>query len=293
MEIKFLQTFKAIVDCGSFSEAAVRQNCTQSTVTFQIRVLEQQLGCKLFEKCGRKMMLTEKAKEILPLVDSVLAQYSTLLESCRLPSLLEGKLQIACPESLLTYRLQPILKAFRLKAPKVTLQMEIMNCYKIRDRVLAGDFDIGIHYDVGSYDESIEKEVLQEFQLVLVGSPLLGEEKNSFLAIGKKIPVCLVTNDFNSRYYKLFCDYLAKRDLKLTDTLKIGGMEAAKRSAASNLGVLYAPKFLVQKDLEEGSLIEIPTHLEKETINAVMVTHRKRVITASKKLFLDLTRELF
>ena len=58
MELKYLQTFKVILEEGSFSKAAEKLNYTQSTITFQIGQLEQELSTKLFEKIGRRMLPT-------------------------------------------------------------------------------------------------------------------------------------------------------------------------------------------------------------------------------------------
>ena len=59
MNTKSLVTFKTILEMGSFQKAADRLGYTQSTVTFQIKQLEEELALKLFEKIGRRMELTQ------------------------------------------------------------------------------------------------------------------------------------------------------------------------------------------------------------------------------------------
>jgi Transcriptional regulator len=59
MDLKYLTTIKTILETGTFQKAANRLNYTQSTVTFQIQQLESELGMKLFERIGRRMVLTE------------------------------------------------------------------------------------------------------------------------------------------------------------------------------------------------------------------------------------------
>ena len=55
MDLKYLNTFRTIIEEGSFSKAADKLNYTQSTITFQIGQLEQELSAWLFEKIGRRM----------------------------------------------------------------------------------------------------------------------------------------------------------------------------------------------------------------------------------------------
>lgn len=61
MELKYLQTFQTIIEEGSFTKAAEKLNYTQSTITFQMGQLEQELSAKLFERVGRRMMPTKAA----------------------------------------------------------------------------------------------------------------------------------------------------------------------------------------------------------------------------------------
>ena len=72
MELKYLYTFQTIVEEGSFSKAAEKLNYTQSTITFQIGQLEQELSAKLFEKIGRRMVLTKAGEQLIPYVSDVL-----------------------------------------------------------------------------------------------------------------------------------------------------------------------------------------------------------------------------
>ena len=78
MELKYLRTFKTIIDEGSFQNAAERLNFSQSTVTFQIQQLEQSLSVKLFERIGRKMAVTQAGKEILPHIDAILDEVDSI-----------------------------------------------------------------------------------------------------------------------------------------------------------------------------------------------------------------------
>lgn len=64
MNTKCLVTFKTILEMGSFQKAADKLGYTQSTVTFQIRQLEEEFSLELFEKIGRHMELTQAGREI-------------------------------------------------------------------------------------------------------------------------------------------------------------------------------------------------------------------------------------
>lgn len=58
MDLRRFVTLKTVVEEGSFSKASQKLCCTQSTITFHIQQLEQELSLKIFEKIGRRMVLT-------------------------------------------------------------------------------------------------------------------------------------------------------------------------------------------------------------------------------------------
>lgn len=84
MNTKNLVTFKTILEMGSFQKAADKLGYTQSTVTFQIKQLEEELALKLFEKIGRRMELTQAGKDIMPYVDMISPDWIELIISCTL-----------------------------------------------------------------------------------------------------------------------------------------------------------------------------------------------------------------
>ena len=81
MDLKYLATIKAILETGSFQKAATRLNYTQSTVTFQVRQLEAELRVQLFERVGRRMVLTQAGQEILPYIENYAKLFGVSVET--------------------------------------------------------------------------------------------------------------------------------------------------------------------------------------------------------------------
>ena len=143
MDLKYLNTFRAIVNEGSFSEAARKLNYTQSTITFQIGQLEQELSVRLFDKIGRKMVLTKAGEQLIPYVDEVLQSVDRLQTFQNNLSQYQGNLHIGVGETLLCYLLPDKLKTFHQSAPNVQLYLQSLNCYEIHDKVLNGSLTWG------------------------------------------------------------------------------------------------------------------------------------------------------
>ena len=116
MELKNLRTFQAVVDQGSYQRAAERLGYTQSTITVQIQQLEEELGVPLFERVGRRMVLTEAGERALPQARELLEAADRLLECGRMGRVPAGTLRVDMAETLLCYRMQPVIRAFRERA---------------------------------------------------------------------------------------------------------------------------------------------------------------------------------
>lgn len=121
MDTRSIVVIKTILEEGSFQKAAQRLNCSQSTVTFQVRQLENELSVRLFERLGRRMVFTPAGKSILPHMEAILHSMQAIT-ACNDPASLHGELRVAVAESLLSYKLHALLGDFVERAPAVKLQ---------------------------------------------------------------------------------------------------------------------------------------------------------------------------
>lgn len=293
MELRNIVTVKKIIETGSYQAAARDLNYAQSTITFQVKQLEDELGVKLFERHGSGMRLTSQGEELLPSFDRVLESVEQLRAASVQGSSPRGSLKISLPESLVTYKMQPVLAAFKKAASDVRLSLHVKNCYAIYDEVIEGSADLAIHYDVAEYPEGIVSHELGTYPLVLVGSPDLTDVERDFLTSGQRKRVCHIQNDPNALYLRIWNAYLAERDITLDPEMELWSIESVKRSVASGLGVAYLPRFCVEEELNSGELIEIPTAIKGGTMTAICVYDGRRWMSPAAELFIRILNEHF
>lgn len=290
MELKYLKTFRTILEVGSFQKAAEQLNYAQSTVTLQMQLLEQELSVKLFDRIGRKMVLTQAGRELLPYMDAALEAVVQLENYGKKDCELTGQINVALPETLLSYQMQPVIQQFRQQAPNVRLSLQLSNCYLIREQVLTSGIDMGIHYDVGGYNSSVVTERLSSYPLVLVASTALHGDELNLIDSHQRKSSCLLTVDRNSLYHKLLAEYLSDRDIVLGGEMEIGSIEAIKRCVESNLGIACLPRFAVSDELEQGILQAVPTAMKQTEISTVCSYHKNKWITPAMDLLIRLLK---
>ena len=136
-----LRSFVAVVDCANFTRAAQRLHLTQSTVSQQIRRLEDSLGCKLLDREQRRVMATPEGERLLVYARRILALQEEAREVL-LDVKSEGVLRLGVPEDFAAERLMPILSRFGREHPGVRLEVtsglgpELMRLYR------QGEFDL-------------------------------------------------------------------------------------------------------------------------------------------------------
>lgn len=289
MELKYLQTFRTIIEAGSFSKAAEKLNYTQSTITFQIGQMEQELSAKLFEKIGRKMVLTKAGERLVPYVDEVLQSVNKLSFFGEDISECQGDLHIGIGETLLCYRIPPILKEFHRQAPKARLFLRSMNCYEIRDDLLNGALDLGVLYgDVGGFGSNLTVHSLADCSMKLVASVKTKKLWPDFVTPDQKIPVPFIINEQSCIFRQIFEHYLQEKSIILDHTIELWSIPTIKNLVKNDVGVSFLPAFSVQEELNAGELEEIHTDIENKTITAVCAHHKNKWISPLMQLFIDL-----
>ena len=291
MNTKSLVTFKTILEVGSFQKAADKLGYTQSTVTFQIKQLEEELALKLFEKIGRRMELTQAGKDIMPYIDMILQGAEQISNYGKSLSEISGSLKLAIPDSILIYNMQPFMQAFTHEAPNVQLIVNSIQSGEINPSIADGTADIGINCEKDSYPDSVVHKKLGKYKAVLVASPFANNNLLDFITPHQRKPISLICNEPDG-YYQLDMDkYLSEKDILLNPPMKVQSIEAVKRCVMNNLGIAVVPTYSIGEELKNGSLMPIKTELDEKEYNSFYIYHKNKWISPQMELALNLLKK--
>lgn len=145
MDIANLDTFIAIAETGSFSEAGERLHLTQPAISKRIAGLEQQLGIRLFDRLGRQVSLTEAGRALLPRAYQII----NVLDDTRralvnLSGQISGRLTLATSHHIGLHRLPPLLRAFTRAHPQVSLDIRFLDSEVAYEEVLHGRAELAV-----------------------------------------------------------------------------------------------------------------------------------------------------
>lgn len=138
-----LHTFAEIVEHGSFTQAATRIHRTQSAVSMQIRRLEEQLGCRLFERTGRTVRLTGQGQVFYDHARRILRAYREGLAAVN-GRTLEGDVTVGLPDDLATSFLPRVLARFTQAFPWIRLNLVCEPSKRLIGQVAEGLIDVAL-----------------------------------------------------------------------------------------------------------------------------------------------------
>ncbi len=237
------------------------------------------------------MELTQAGKDILPFVESILQNIEQISNYKKDLSDITGTLRLVAPDSIFIYIMQPVIKAILHDAPNIRLIINSLPSDDINQAIVNGYADIGVDCDKGNFPDTVMHPASKPFQACLIGSAFINPRELDFISPHQKKSVGMIYNEPNANYQKEITAYLAKKDIILTPDMKLQSIEAVKRSVMNNLGIAYVPRFSVEEELKNGSLLQLKTELDDKIYPAVCVFHRNKWVSPQMELAFKILHE--
>lgn len=149
-DLDLLHSFISVVDAGGFTRAGERVHRTQSTVSQQIRKLEEKLGCVLFVRESRKVMLTEDGERLLGYARRIMALSNELQNSLGTAARVEV-VRLGLPDDFAVADLTQVIGAYARSRPAIRLAVSCDLSTTLRTALAQGDLDVAlVKREIGS-----------------------------------------------------------------------------------------------------------------------------------------------
>lgn len=140
--LRQLAVFEAVARAGSIVKAAGEIGLSQSAASMSLKDLESHLGVELFAREGKKLMLSDRGRQVREMATSILIQVADL-ESLTTPDELRGRLRIGAAPSVGDYVLPQLCAAFMRRHPQVQIELKVASSMDVMDRVQKMSADMG------------------------------------------------------------------------------------------------------------------------------------------------------
>ncbi|MFZ5823427.1 MAG: LysR family transcriptional regulator [Bacillota bacterium] len=294
MELRQLQTFRAVAQSLSFTRAAEALSYAQSSVTGQIQALEEELGVRLFERLGKRITLTPPGEQLLWYTERLLKLADEAREAvARHDGEPSGPLLIGSPESLATYRLPPILQRFRQRYPQVQVTLRPGVCSDLMRQLSEGLLDL-----VFILQEPVQPPHLTVYPLRREPLQALAHPEHPLAArcgidLADLQGESLLVTEQGCAYRELIEQEMERRSVRPASSLEFGSIEAIKQCIAADMGLAVLPAMTAEHEVQEGRLAALPWQGPGYEVVTQVAHHKDKWISPAMRAFLTTTFELF
>jgi DNA-binding transcriptional LysR family regulator len=307
VELRQVETFRAVAEELSFSRAAARLGYVQSSVSAQVSALEQDLGVPLFDRLGRRIALTDAGEVMLAYSGKLLALAEQTREAVVDVGVgsgeVTGSLTVSAPETLLTYRLPKLLALFHERYPKVRLSVRPSAIGRLvgsaRKAVEEGRVDVAFVLDeplgerTRATNLAVETLIAEEVTVIAPTSHALASAPAVFPQDLRGETVLLPeAPESGCAYRGQFERQLGSAGVVPPEMMEFQSIEAVKQCVAAGMGISVLPSVAVDAELKTGALAALQWGEPFEVLTQ-MSWHEDRWKSPALRAFLEVAREVF
>ncbi|MBQ4104984.1 MAG: LysR family transcriptional regulator [Clostridia bacterium] len=291
MELRNLITFIHVVELGSFTKAAEQLGYSQSTVSFQIKQLEDELGCLLFERINHTINLTDKGHELVSYAHKIRTLTDDFKESIQEDKECSGHIHVVTPDSVCEEMINTHYIDFHTKYPSISIRFTTGDSAIMLDMLDHNEADVIITLDHRLYNKDyiIAKEQQLPMHFVAGCNSKFAGKKN--LSIKDIINEPFILTEYGQGYRRVFDRELAKKSLEITPVLEIGRTDIITAMIAQSNMISYLPDFVTKPLIESGELTYLDVCDMNIDIWKQLIYHKNKWLSRSMKAFIDYVKE--
>ena len=170
MELRHLRYLVALAECLNFTRAAERMHVTQSTLSHQIKKLEDEIGFVLIDRGGKGLAMTEEGETFLEYAINALREVDRGVGALKKGvGAIDGELRIGATNTFNFGFIPRCVATFLDRHPEARVVVEELSADEIRRKVAAGELDLGIAYRPAEPSELVFEPLLNEEMVLALG----------------------------------------------------------------------------------------------------------------------------
>ena len=290
MNLDQIRNFYEVAANKSFTLAAEKLYRTQPAISTQVRILEEELGEKLFDRIGKRVCLTQAGEILLPYAERLLNLHDEAkLAITELNATPKGKILIGANEATCIYVLPQIFALFKKKYPEVQISIYRNFSKKVVDKILDNQLDFGIvTLPVANRDVNVLP--IAEDELWLITSPTHPLASRTTINLNEVVPYPIIFHKAGTTRERLM-KHFGKLWDKLNISMELASIETIKKFVSIGMGISIVPKSYVHGESEQGTLRLIRIKNLRMIRKLGLIYRRKRYLSRASKAFLEVVEE--
>ncbi len=287
MEFRQLESFKTIVEQGSFKKTAKLLHYSQSSITTHINGIEDELGGRVFDRIGKKIHITALGKELYQYAVEITDNYNKITRLKESKGAVKGKLNIGAAESLILFMLPSIVRNYIDTFPKVDLSLTSNTCPSLIRMIKNGTIDFGLVLAPRITDPELVVTSVKTCTLIFVSGPHCKlkfiNKENAHLLQNEP----LIFTEGNCLLRKHFRNLLSDHNISPAKKLELSGLESIRQFVAAGLGISLLLEFSVKDLIKKNKIKKISHDLILPEYEIQVVYHKNKWCHQAMNEFID------
>ena len=290
LDSRQLRAFASLARTGSFTLAAKELYLSQSAVSHSMKALEEDVGCSLLDRMGKKVLLTQAGEQLLHHAQKILTEMGAARESLHhLGKWGRSRLRIGTSPTACQYILPAVLREFKESFPQCLISVEPGDTPEAIALLRENQVDLALSLEPKN-EARMEFHPLFSDEMVFLTSPshpwaMAGHVRR------EEIPrQHYVLYNRNSYTFRIVKEYFRVENMVLNTVIEFGSMEAIKELVKLGLGVSILAPWIAQKELQEKSLVSLPLGRRKLKRAWGIMHWKGRRLSLAEERFVSLCR---
>jgi DNA-binding transcriptional LysR family regulator len=290
METRVLKMFCEVARCGSLVAASGKLHLTASAVSHALKGLETDVGCRLFDRVGRKLVLNHAGEHLLAQIEPPLAALDAASASVRqFKEWGRTRLRVGVAASACQYLLPGVVRELKKAHPNLTLQVESGNMPEMVEHIRDNRVDLALGVAPDS-TAGLEVRTVFRDELLFVFAPSHPWAEGKPISREELRRQPLILYQRNSLTAQLVDGYFRSLDIAPSALMEIASIEAIKELVRLGLGVSVLAPWAADKELARGKLRMRPLGAQALRREWVIACRAGRRLSLAEEAFVRLCR---
>ncbi|MEN6466084.1 MAG: selenium metabolism-associated LysR family transcriptional regulator [Syntrophaceae bacterium] len=285
--LNLLRIFRTVAKLQSFTRAAEVLCLTQPGISKHIKTLENHYKTTLFDRLGKKVVLTETGEALLSSVEKIFYLIERSREEINdLKGLNKGILKIGASITIGVYFLPGILEKFKKLYPGTRITLDIDLNRQVIRQVLENEADIGL-LGAPAGDERLVMTPFHKDELVVIAPGNKSWAKRDSISADDLLCENFILSRSGSGTRAVIEERLKAAGVVLKNTMEFGNTEAIKKAVEAGLGISIVSKSAVSREVQLGVLKSIPLSGIDLKRDFYLIYRKDKYISTLIKTFLE------
>lgn len=287
MDLRSLNIFIEAAELGSFTRTGEKLGYSQPTISFQIKLLEKELGVQLFDRIGHTVSLTDAGRDLLPYAQSICHLSDEMVLGTASRQEPKGLLRLGAPDSLCGPLIAGHFRQFSSTYPQICLEISTGDTGQLLDFLDHNLVDMICTIDDRVYDTNYVIASEEEIQVHFVASPDHSLASQAQVPLEELVRFPFLLTERGMSYRRMMDEKLARNSVQLRPILETGRADLICALAEENAGIAFLPDYVTEDSVRAGRLVRLNVPQCQIVVWKQLLYRREKWVSLQMRAMID------